>query len=72
MRGLPFYLCQVKRQSIKSWMKNLVKKYVLDVKLKSCERNAHLLSKNKGGGVQSVGKDSMVGYTNKVKEKDSL
>ena len=52
-------------------MKNLVKKYVLDVKLKSCERNSYLLSKIKEGGVQNVGKNSMGEHINLVKDHDN-
>jgi hypothetical protein len=45
---------------------------VLNAKLRSCERNAHLLSKNKEVGVQGVGKDNTVGYINLGKDHDNL
>lgn len=49
-----------------------VSQSVLSAKLRSCERNCHLLSKNKEVGAQGVGKDSMVGCTNQEKDRDSL
>ncbi len=72
MRNFQFYLHLVKKQSMKSWMQNLVKKCVLDVKIKSCERNSYLLSKMKEGGVQNVGKNNMGEHTNSVKDQDNL
>ena len=43
-----------------------VSRNALSAKRRSCERNAHLLSKNKGGGVRGVGNDNTVGYTNQA------
>lgn len=46
---------------------------VSNAKRRSCERNAHLLSRNKEGGVRDVGKDSMVDCTNQaLKDHDNL
>ena len=54
-------------------MTRWVSQSVLNAKLKSCERNCHLLSKNKEAGVRDVGKDSMVDCTNQaLKDHDNL
>jgi len=53
-------------------MIRLVRRNVLNVKQRLCAQKLCQLSKNKGGGVQGVGNDSTVGYTNKAREKDSL
>ena len=48
-----------------------VSQNVSNAKLKSCERNAHLLSKSKEVGVRDVGNDSMVDYINQGKDQDN-
>ena len=62
----------IKKKSIASWTTHSVSRNVLDVKRRSCERNAHLLSKNKGDGVRDVGKSNTDEHTNLEKEKDNL
>lgn len=52
-------------------MTRWVSRNVLNAKLRSCERNAHLLSKSKGGGVRGVGKDNTVDYINLGKDQDN-
>jgi len=49
-----------------------VSRNVSNAKRRSCERNAHLLSKSKEVGVRDVGNDSMVDYINQGKDQDNL
>ena len=53
-------------------MTRWVSRNVSNAKLKSCERNAHLLSKSKEVGVRDVGKDNTAGYINLGKDHDNL
>lgn len=72
MRSFQYYFNLVRKKLIVSLMIRWALRSVLSAKLRSCERNVHLLSKNKGVGAQGVGKDNMVGCTNQEKDRDSL
>ena len=72
MRSFQFYFNSVKKRSIVYWMIRWVSRNALSAKRRSCERNAHLLSKNKGDGVRDVGKSNTDEHTNLEKEKDNL
>ena len=72
MRSFQSFFSWIRKKSIASWTTHSALQNVLSAKLRSCERNVHLLSKNKGVGAQGVGKDNMVGCTNQEKDRDSL
>ena len=73
MRSFQYYFNLVRKKLIVFSMTRWVSQSVLNAKLRSCERNVHLLSKNKGVGVRGVGKDSMVDCTNQaIKDPDNL
>jgi hypothetical protein len=72
MRSFQFYFNSVKKRSIVYWMIRWVSQSVLNAKRRSCERNVHLLSKSKEGGVRGVGKDNMVDCINQGKDHDNL
>ena len=73
MRSFQSYFNLAKKKSTVSSMIRWASRNVLNAKLRSCERNVHLLSKSKEAGVHGVGKDNMVGYTNQaIKDHDNL
>jgi len=72
MRSFQYYFNLVRKKLIVYWMTRWVSRNVSSAKLKSCERNVHLLSKNKGVGAQDVGNDNMADCTNQEKDRDSL
>jgi len=72
MRSFQYYFNLVRKKLTVSLMTHSVSRNVSSAKLKSCERNVHLLSKNKGVGAQDVGNDNMADCTNQEKDRDSL
>ena len=73
MRSFQSFFSWIKKKSIASWTTHSVLQNVLDAKRRSCERNAHLLSRNNVGGVRDVGKSNMVDCTNQaIKDHDNL
>jgi len=73
MRSFQYYFNLVRKKLIVYWMTRWVSRNVSSAKLKSCERNVHLLSKSKEVGVRGVGKDNMVDCTNQaIRDPDNL
>ncbi len=72
MKSFQSYFNLAKKKLTVSLMIRWASQNVLNAKLKSCERNVHLLSKNKGGGAQGVGRNNMGEHTNSVKDQDNL
>jgi len=66
MRSFQYYFNLVRKKLIVSLMIRWASRSVSNAKLRSCERNVHLLSKNKEVGVHGVGKDNMVDCTNQA------